>query len=116
MILRPPPGQPVDLCLGRIEALRELGGELVEPEIRVGERALRLPVTLRPEQYLETGDPWGSREPGICRVFDADGNELKRINVGPLLSSARGRSHGGSPHGVVGRPGQDHALPRASMT
>ncbi len=85
MILRPPPGHPVDLCLGRIEALRELGGELVEPEIRVGERALRLPVTLQPEQYLETGDPWGSREPGVCRVFDADGNELKRINVEPLL-------------------------------
>ncbi len=86
MILRPPPGKQVDLRLGRIEALTELGGELVEPEIRVGERSLHLPVTLQPEQYLEIGDPWGSRDPGVCRVFDADGNELKRINAGPPLN------------------------------
>ena len=86
MILRPPPGKPIDLCLGRIEALKELGGELVEPEIHVGERSLHLPVTLQPEQYLEIGDPWGSRDPGVCRVFDADGRELKRIKPGSPLN------------------------------
>ena len=56
MILRPPPGKHVDLCLGRIEALKELGGELVEPEIRVGERSLR-----------PAGDPSARAVPGDRR-------------------------------------------------
>lgn len=49
-----------------------------------------MPVNLLPEQYLETGDPWVSRNPGLCRVFDADGNELKRIKLEPSPSLTSG--------------------------
>ena len=37
MILNPPAGKQVDLRLGRIEALQELGGELAEPTIQFGD-------------------------------------------------------------------------------
>ncbi|NLY02282.1 MAG: hypothetical protein GXY83_39860 [Rhodopirellula sp.] len=90
MLLNPPAGKQVELRLGRIEALQGLGGELVKPDIQVGNQSLHLPVNLLPEQYLETGDPWESRDPGLCRVFDADGNELKRIKLGPSLSLESG--------------------------
>lgn len=81
MILAPPAGKPIELQIGRIEALQELGGELVEPRIEVGGRTLRLPITLKPEQYAEIGDPWSSRDDRLCRVFDADGNELSRVTL-----------------------------------
>lgn len=85
MILNPPRGGNVDLQLGRIEALREVGGQLVNPRITVGGAALTLPVALEPEQYLETGDLWASRDPAVCRIFDADGQERRRLKLDGLL-------------------------------
>lgn len=81
MILNPPRGRNVELELGRIEALRETGGQLVQPRITVGSTAMDLPVTLEPEQYLETGHWWGTPNPSLCRVFDPDGNELRRLTL-----------------------------------
>ena len=81
MILDPPRGRNVELELGRIEALYETGGQLVNPRIVLGGAAMELPVALEPEQYLETGDWWGTRDPAVCRVFDADGNELRRLTL-----------------------------------
>lgn len=81
MILNPPRGRNVDLGIGRIEALRETGGQLVNPRIVVGGAAMELPVALEPEQYLETGDWWGTCDPAVCRVFDADGNEMRRLTL-----------------------------------
>jgi len=80
-VLVPPEGKQVDLRLGRIEALKELGGTLANPRLTVGDQTLELPVTLRSEQYLETGDLWGSGEPNVCRVFDASGNQLQRLKL-----------------------------------
>lgn len=77
----PPAGKPIELQIGRIEALQELGGELVDPCIEIGGSTLRLPINLKPEQYAEIGDPWSSRDDRLCRVFDADGNELSRVNL-----------------------------------
>ena len=81
MILNPPRGRTVALELGRIEALREIDGQLVKPRIVIGSSTMALPATLEPEQYLETGDRWGTREPRFCRVFNADGKELRRFKL-----------------------------------
>lgn len=91
MVLNPPRDKPVDLRLGRIEALRELDSRLLQPEIRIGDQSLRLPVALRPEHYVETGDLWGSHDPGVWRVFDADGKQLERgrLETVPNLKAGR---------------------------
>jgi len=78
MILNPPPSKNVELLLGRIEALREIGGRLVNPRLTIGGATVDLPATLEPEQYLETGDLWATRDPAVCRSFDPDGVELRR--------------------------------------
>jgi len=85
MILSPPRGKNVELCIGRIEALKEIGGALENPCVVVGDSKVELPVRLEPEQYLETGDLWGTRAPALCRVFDADGNELRRLTLAGAL-------------------------------
>ena len=81
MILNPPRGRNVELEIGRIEALCETGGRLADPRVTLGQATLELPVTLEPEQYLETGDWWGAADPALCRVFSADGNELRRVKL-----------------------------------
>lgn len=81
MILNPPRGKNLELLLGRIEALTEIGGHLVNPRLTVAGAPLVLPVTLEPEQYLETGDLWDGRDPGLCRVFDPNGQELRRLTL-----------------------------------
>jgi hypothetical protein len=83
MILNPPLGRNVELLLGRIEALAEIGGSLVNPQITVGGASLELPLTIQPEQYAETGDLWGARDPSICRLFDPNGQELSRVVLQP---------------------------------
>jgi hypothetical protein len=103
MVLNPPRGKSVELLIGRIEALKETGGRLENPRIALGNAALDLPVTLEPEQYLETGDLWSSGDAFLCRVFDADGNELRRVTLpGPLPTIPAGEtslrfSTGGQP-------------------
>ena len=47
-----------------------MGGTLVNPRLSVASQTLEMPLTLHSEQYLETGDLWGSRDPNVCRVFD----------------------------------------------
>jgi hypothetical protein len=69
------------LELGRIEALRETGGLLAHPRVVIANAAMELAVTLEIDQYLETGDPWGTRDPAVCRVFDADGHELRHLKL-----------------------------------
>ena len=81
LVLVPPEGKNVELRLGRIEALQELGGMLVHPRLSVGKETFEIPVTLHSEQYLETGDLWGSGDPQVCRVFDADGHQLQRLKL-----------------------------------
>jgi hypothetical protein len=81
MILNPPRGRNVALELGRIEALRETGGLLAHPRVVIANAAMELAVTLEIDQYLETGDPWGTRDPAVCRVFDADGHELRHLKL-----------------------------------
>jgi hypothetical protein len=103
MILNPPSGRNVAVELGRIEALRETGGQLANPRVIIGGATWALPVTLASEQYLETGDWWGTREPATCRVFDADGRELRRLQLDapPALpagaSTVRFESEGPTP-------------------
>jgi hypothetical protein len=81
MILEPPADKPVELRIGRIEALAERGGRVDQPRVRVGDQELRLPAVLEPGQYLETGDLWGTRDPQVCRVFDDRGNQLARLRL-----------------------------------
>ena len=103
MLLNPPSGRNVAVELGRIEALSENGGQLVNPRVVLGGATWTLPVTLAPEQYLETGDWWNTREPACCRVFDADGRELRRLQLDapPVLpvgaSAVRFESEGPAP-------------------
>ncbi len=79
MVLNPPRGRKVELEIGRIEALKEIGGKLADIRLAVAGAIMQLPVSLEPEQYLETGDPWGDPNPRVCRVFDANGKELQRL-------------------------------------
>jgi hypothetical protein len=93
LILNPPVGKGVDLEIGRIEALKELGGQLRNPTLSIlasslppgeGQRetvTCAIPIQLAHGQLLETGDLWGSRYPSVCRVFDGDGNELNRFTL-----------------------------------
>jgi len=92
LVLVPPEGKNVELRLGRIEALREMGGTLTNPRLSVGHETFGLPVTLQSEQYLETGDLWGSGDPQVCRVFDPNGNQLQRLKLaGPLPTVPKGK-------------------------
>ena len=91
-VVAPPEGKNVELRLGRIEALKEIGGTLANPRIGVGNQTLELPVTLHSEQYLETGDLWGTGDPNVCRVFDSSGNQLQRLRLaGPLPTVPPGK-------------------------
>lgn len=110
MILKPPPGRPVDLRIGRIEALAELGGRVEQPRLTVGDQELRLPVALEPGQYLETGDLWGTLDPHACRVFDAHGKELTRHRVEHVPTVPQGPA---SLH--VGWGGQPPARAKATV-
>ncbi len=91
-VLDPPEGKSIELRLGRIEAVKEIGGTLANPRITVGNQTLDLPVTLRSEQYLETGDLWGAGEVNVCRIFDQSGNQLQRLKLaGPLPTVPAGK-------------------------
>ena len=93
MVLNPPRGKSVELLIGRIEALKEIGGGLENLQLTVGGASITLPVTLEPEQYLETSDLWNTRDPAACRVFDAGGNELRRLTLpGPLPTIPAGET------------------------
>jgi hypothetical protein len=89
MILQPPVGKQVDLRIGRIEALREVGGSLINIRVACGAApldpasqargaSLAIPDSLEPGQSLETGDLWGNLDPSALRIFDGDGNQLRR--------------------------------------
>lgn len=91
MILDPPRGKALELLVGRIEALEELGGRVTQPQIRIGTDEFRLPADLEPGQYLETGDLWGSRDPRVLRVFDANGRELSRQRLDRVPDLAAGQ-------------------------
>ncbi len=90
MILNPPRGKPIDLLLGRIEALAELGGRLSQPRIQLGQQELRLPAELESGQYLETGDLWGTRDPQVLRTFDSHGGPMSRIRLSPVPTLSAG--------------------------
>jgi hypothetical protein len=92
MLLRLPVGKPVDLRIGRIEGLREIGGSLANvrtwagaPPLLSGDqtagKSLAISARLEPGQSLETGDLWGSLDPAALRVFDGDGNQLYRATL-----------------------------------
>jgi hypothetical protein len=92
MLLQLPAGKPVELRIGRIEALREIGGGLAGVRISAGasppvpgsqaaEAPLAIPARLEAGQSLETGDLWGSLDPAVLRVFDGDGNQLHRAAI-----------------------------------
>jgi hypothetical protein len=85
LVLVPPEGKNVSLRLGRVEALKEMGGTLVSPRLDVAGQTLEMPLTLHSEQYLETGDLWGSRDPNVCRVFDQNGNPLRLLKLASSL-------------------------------
>jgi hypothetical protein len=92
LVLVPPEGKNVELRLGRLEALTEMGGTLTNPRLSVGNQTLELPVTLHGEQYLETGDLWNSGDPNVCRVFNQDGRELQILKLAsPFPTLARGK-------------------------
>ena len=89
MILHPPVGKQVDLRIGRIEAIQEVRGSLVNIRIDCGAaplraagqtrgRSLAISATLEPEQSVETGDLWGRFDPSALRIFDGDGIQLHR--------------------------------------
>jgi hypothetical protein len=89
MILQPPVGKEVDLRIGRIEAIQEVGGSLVNIRVVCGAAplppagqtrgpSLAIPGSLEPGQSLETGDPWSTLDSSTLRIFDGDGNQLHR--------------------------------------
>lgn len=70
-----PVDKEVTVHLGRIEALREVPGPLVEPTIKVGEGSVRFPVSLEPDEMIELSPD------GVCVLYDRTNNQKQRIEL-----------------------------------
>ncbi len=66
---------PVAVDVGRIEALAEVDRPLVNPVIRAGKRALRLPVTVKVDEMAELSAD------GTVRVFDRTNAPIRTITL-----------------------------------
>ena len=68
-----PAGAKVACWIGRIEALEERPLPLMSPALEIAGKSLVLPVSLKPDEYLEMD--WA----GQCRHFDPNGGLLGRV-------------------------------------
>ena len=68
-----PPGAEVSCLIGRIEALREHEQPLVSPALEAGGQQMVLPVSLKPDEYLELD--WD----GKCRHFGPNGGLVAEV-------------------------------------
>ncbi len=81
-----PVGREVSVQVGRIEALHELPTPLVRPQLSIGGQSVTVPLTLKPDEYVEV-DPRGH-----CRHFDPDGHLLAETECGPPPRVVRGKN------------------------
>ena len=70
-----PPGKTVTCYLARVEALKEPPTTLVNPTLTLNGSAVRLPVTLENNQYVEY---WGEKD---ATVYDKNGYTLRRFSL-----------------------------------
>ena len=68
-----PAGATAACLIGRVEALQESRLPLRHPSLQVGDETLTFPVSLLPDEYLETGAD------GRTRHFDANGGLLGEV-------------------------------------
>jgi hypothetical protein len=68
-----PGGAKVACWIGRVEALEERPLPLMSPALQIAGKSLTLPVSLKPDEYLELD--WA----GQCRHFDPNGGLLGRV-------------------------------------
>jgi hypothetical protein len=75
MLTDAPPDQGVTCYLDRVEALKESPTTLVNPTLTLNGKAVRLPVTLNDNQYVEF---WGEKD---ATVYDKNGFTLARFSL-----------------------------------
>jgi hypothetical protein len=93
-----PAGKTVTCYLARVEGLKELPTTLVNPTLTLNGSAVRLPVTLENNQYLEF---WGEK---AATMYDKNGHTLRQFSLTgtPRLRTGANRielAHAGSSGG-----------------
>jgi len=81
------PGESAGVFIDRVEALKETNTALKRPKLTVGRNSVVVPVTMKPDEYVELAPD------GKCRHFDPNGHLLRELRVrGKLPTVSRGEN------------------------